>query len=275
MDIRGCERIAFSRILPDVGQQVFSMATEGNDVNRLTGGPGQGESFSPCWSPDGGRICFASHRDGYSSLYSMSRDGSAEERLTEVEDVDDDFPAWSPDGRTIAFSRSNREGAGDLWLLDLSSGVDELLTHGHLTDYAPCWSPDGDLIAFRRSGASPPGVYVMPAAAGEAGFLMVGHSPSWSPSGDRIAFSRLGGIWVVPVDASGATTGEASRLTGPASGEDDCPSWSPDGGQIAFEREGSWPEGDVSHIMVMRSDGRELRDIGEGHSPAWSPALRD
>lgn len=115
----------------------------------------------------------------------------------------------------------------------------------------------------------------MPAAGGEARFLTAGHSPSWSPSGERIAFSRLGGIWVIPVDASGAATGEASRLTGPPSGEDDCPSWSPDGGQIAFEREDSWPEGDVSHLMVMRLDSRETRDIGEGHSPAWSPAPHD
>jgi TolB protein len=97
----------------------------------------------------------------------MESDGSAEERLTTVERVDDDFPAWSPDGRTIAFSRGNGEGPEELWVIDLAMRGERMLTAQGLMDYSPSWSPDGRLVAFRRSYGHPPGVYIASVDGGE------------------------------------------------------------------------------------------------------------
>ena len=40
------------------------------------------DNVSPVWSPDGRRIAFVSTRDGYTEIYSMNADGSAQTRLT-------------------------------------------------------------------------------------------------------------------------------------------------------------------------------------------------
>lgn len=111
--------------------------------------------------------------------------------------------------------------------------------------------------------------------------------PSWSPDGERIVFSdglRLL-IW---------TVGEASAQ--PIANTEDgvWASWSPDGDWIAFTRLERVDSTDVSCVYVgqfgnllftqprreytigrhlltlIRPDGSESRDLGEGDEPAWS-----
>ena len=54
---------------------------------------------------------------------------------------------------------------------------------------------------------------------------------------------------------------------------DRYPSWSPDGTHIAFERE-EVTEGEItSRIVAIGANGCDLRDLGEGRIPDWSPAV--
>lgn len=266
-------RIVFSRTVPSLGEQLFSMNADGTDVKQLTGGAGQGENCCASCSPDGKRICFVSRRDGYSSLWLMKHDGTDQERLTRGDRVDDDFPAWSPDETEILFSRGNGHGPDDLWRVTLEPRVEEQLTRGPTMDYAPCWSPDGIHIAFRRSLGRPSGVHVMRCDGSDARFLAPGHSPAWSPDGGRIAYSQFASIWVVQVDGSGAAVGEPARLTSNSHAEHAHPTWSPDGRHVAFDSEAPGDCGPVRHIVTMRADGSNLRDLGEGQLPDWSPVL--
>ena len=45
------------------------------------------------WSPDGTRIPFVSNSDGDSDIFTMRRDGTAQERITAT-DEDDESPDW-------------------------------------------------------------------------------------------------------------------------------------------------------------------------------------
>jgi Tol biopolymer transport system component len=251
------------------------MRTDGSDVRQLTGREGGAESKHPAWSPDGLRLCLASRRDGYSSLYLMKADGSSEERLTAPEDVDDEFPAWSPDGQRIAFSRGNGRGPEDLWVIDLATRDESRLTDRGLMDYRPTWSPDGAQIAFRRSLGRSPGVYVLPVAGGESWFVIEGRSPSWHPEGDCLIYSQEGRIATLALDADGHARRNPVWLTDGRGAVDDYPCWSADGNWLAFEREVSMPDAGEAHIFTMRADGDEYHDLGEGHTPAWSSVLAE
>lgn len=249
------------------------MSIDGSDVRQLTRRDDQEENYSPSWSPNGTRLCLASRREGYSSLRLMHSDASEHEPLTTVERVDDDFPAWSPDGRAIAFSRCNRRGPEDLWVIDLATRRERPLAAHGLMDYSPSWSPDGRLVAFRRSFGRPPGVYIAPVSGGEPWSLTPGHSPSWHPTGGTIAYSDEGCICTIGLDSDGQRDGSPTRLTGGHGFADDSPCWSPDGAWLAFEREVTSPDGDVSHILIVRADEHEEQNLGEGQMPAWSPPL--
>ncbi|HCU21954.1 MAG TPA: hypothetical protein DF698_03505, partial [Candidatus Atribacteria bacterium] len=50
----------------------------------------------PCWSPDGTKIAFTSHRDGNNDIFTMNVDGSNFRNLTR-NPADDTDPTWSPD----------------------------------------------------------------------------------------------------------------------------------------------------------------------------------
>lgn len=249
------------------------MWADGTDVKQLTGLDSAGESKHPAWSPDGAHICVASRRDGYASLYLARADGSGEQRLTAAEGLADEFPAWSPDGVCIAFSRGNGRGPEDIWVVDLAVRQELRLTDRGLMDYRPTWSPDGAQIAFRRSLGRTPGVYVVPASGGRPVLAFEGRSPSWHPEGGRIAYAHGGGIFTVAVDAEGRPVASPVRLTPGRAVADDYPCWSPDGESLAFERETDAPELGEAHIITVRADGGGIRDLEDGHTPAWSPVV--
>lgn len=271
MSSGGGTQIAFVRQLPGLGAQVFTMRCDGTDVRRLTGRKGQGECRRPCWSPDGLRLCYASRRDGYSGVYAVNQDGSAEERLTAEPAADDDFPAWSPDGERIVFSRGNRAGADALFVLEVASGATRRLTDHCAFESSPAWSPDGRFIAFHRAFGNPPGVYAMPAEGGEAWFLVPGDEPGWSPAGGCLAFAYADCVWLLELDAAGRPAVDALRLTDDMRYRDRHPSWSPDGTHIVFERQPMARGGPGAQIVVMRADSTAVTTLGEGRMPDWSP----
>jgi len=269
------ERIAFCRWVQGEGRQVFVMDADGGGVRQLTGGAGQGQNWSPGWSPEGGRMCFVSDREGRSDVFVMRSDGSGQERLTAVPDADDEWPDWCPTGDRIAFSRGDQEAVEDLYVLEMGSGRERRLTSDETLDFFPSWAPDGTFIAFRKTLGDPSGLHVMPAEGGEAWFLAEGYYPDWSPCGDMLAYSCSGHIRVVPIDSEGHAAGEPRQLTSNASTYDRHPAWSPEGARIAFQSK-QWDGNDHPwHVVRMGADGGDVRDLGEGEEPGWSAVPRD
>ena len=78
--------------------EIYVSAADGSNARRLT--VSRADDTAPAWSPDGGRIVFASNRnyphgDGSSELYSIAPDGSCMTWLTNGA-PGSYFPTWEP-----------------------------------------------------------------------------------------------------------------------------------------------------------------------------------
>lgn len=99
-----CDRIAYSYALGGSSSSIEVMNPDGSGKSTLVAA--SGVNRNPAWSPDGGRIAFASNRDDGQSyeIYVMNADGTQQTRLTVNSAFHYyDYPAWSSDGTQIAF----------------------------------------------------------------------------------------------------------------------------------------------------------------------------
>jgi Tol biopolymer transport system component len=232
--------------------------------------------LSPNWSPDSGRIVFASEQvSGNRSLFTIQIDG---EGLTQLTDgAGNDFtPAWSPDGSRIAFGTYRHgQGNGDLYLMDPDGSNQTRLTSDSAFDGEPVWSPDGGRIAFYSDRDGGRDIYAIDVDGGNLTRLTDGpahqQDPVWSPDGTRIAYivwedSGDSDIYLMNADGSG----QAQLTSGPAS--DHSPAWSPDGSRIAFSSERNG-QTDV-YTLDMDNPANVTRltwHAAQDYAPAWSP----
>ncbi len=82
----------------DGNWEVYAVAAEGGDPQRLTQDPGA--DMAPMFSPDGRSIGFTSDRGGARRLWVMRADGTNPAPIPQDGVAS---PAWSPDGRWIAY----------------------------------------------------------------------------------------------------------------------------------------------------------------------------
>jgi Tol biopolymer transport system component len=81
-----------------------------------------------------------------------------------------------------------------------------------------------------------------------------------------LAYAAPYELWVISADGAGL-----QRLVATSGFTCGAPQWSPDGEWVAYCRSryrlrlGDW------HIMVVRADGTDTKDLGNGQSSSWSP----
>jgi TolB protein len=218
----------------DSTADIFTVATDGSDVRRLTDDPGL-DAF-PVYSPDGSKIAFTSDRAGTMDVWVMDADGSDPTRLTEFENdsLDDYHATWSPDGSQIAFVRGQVPpgGPGKLWVIDADGSDGHVVLDSPLA-FFPSWSPDGTRIAFGIGDWPDVRVQMLELASGTVTDVVAGHLPSWSPDSTRLLVSITdgsGGFGIVDLDAPNRL--ELLRSTGWGV------SFSPDGEQVLFNDAG-------------------------------------
>ena len=272
-------------VSPDGTQVAFSalgdlwLHTIGGDAERLTDDPWI--EADPAWSPDGGRLAFASDRDGSLDLYVRDLGTGSDRRVTEGAAAT--MPAWSPDGSRIAFVGSAAGTA--VQVVDLATGVVETLRAGLNGAGRPSWSPDGASVLvsalspysgrFRegvnralvvptrplRTADAMPGALALPvptpgsraatpAVPPRAVHRGHGHThdlPAWAgghpaPVAFTTAFQAADRYLDLPLHGS-----VGSRAN-------DGPAWSPDGRQVAYISDGVlWtvamtPEGETADL---------------------------
>ena len=122
-------------------------AAGGGAPLRLTRSP-QDES-SPCWSPDGAWICYAS-KDGERRALSLIPGGTAK-RLSTSGFPSPSEPDWSPDGKFIAFTS---QSGGNFSICVMSAPGQGTQAPVKLVEGEdPSWAPNSrTLIYARRAG---------------------------------------------------------------------------------------------------------------------------
>ena len=119
---------------------------DGTNLKQLTKTP-EDES-SPCWSPDGQWICFATKLDARRVLAKVPAGGGAVQRIPTSGASSPTEPDYSPDGKWIAFTSQYSKGF-TICIVPAGGGTATALVEGE----DPSWSPNSrTLVCTRRPG---------------------------------------------------------------------------------------------------------------------------
>jgi TolB protein len=121
---------------------VYVCDANGGSLKRLTST--REDESSPCWSPDGQWICFATKIAERRSLCKVSVAGGAVQRIPTSGVLNPTEPDWSPDGQWIAFT--SQMGDFKICVLKVKDGsVTELVPGAD-----PSWSANSRTLVFTR-----------------------------------------------------------------------------------------------------------------------------
>jgi TolB protein len=118
---------------------------DGTGLTQLT--KTREDESSPCWSPDGSKICFASRLNERRGLSVIPASGGVTVRLRTDGILNPSEPDWSPDGKTIVFT--SQMGNFNICTVPAQGGSAEVLVTGE----DPSWAPNSRTVVFtRRTG---------------------------------------------------------------------------------------------------------------------------
>ncbi len=203
-------------------------------MTRLT--DGEWSDRSPSVSPDGRKIAFSSHRNGYWNIYILDLLDGMVSQVTDTPEYDGS-PTWSPDGQWIAYE-SLLDGNLEILVRSLTDTDSPTirLTDDPGMDMNPAWSPNGREIAFVSTRSGDEDIWVARLGQAEERFLNASRSPGtneqhpcWSPDGSLLAWSRSTpeGRMIELWDYRNPKARAVQLAAG------DWPAWSPDGGSLA------------------------------------------
>ena len=121
---------------------VWVCNADGSNLKQLTSTP-EDES-SPCWSPDGRWICFATKIHERRMLAKVPAEGGEIQRIPTVGVANPTEPDWSPDGKWIAFTSQMGEFA--ICVVPADGGNATVLLRGQ----DPSWSANSRTLIFTR-----------------------------------------------------------------------------------------------------------------------------
>jgi len=190
--------------------------TDGLNKTYLSG---NGEEYSPSWSPNHQPILYAKGRTGNSddgsnpTFWVMNSDTLGKPR--KLPSSRWDYQAtWSPNGKQVLYHNSNKQNKNivqsvqSIWVVN-ADGTSK--PRKLATGYNAVWSPDSQRIAFICPvGNNPNSICLMNADGSNLKVLKQDswvQDVVWSPDGKKFAFLKLGrdnpSLYVMNVDGSG------------------------------------------------------------------------
>jgi TolB protein len=124
---------------------VYVCNADGTGLKKLTS---TSEDSSPCWSPNGQWICFATKMNDHRVLAKVPAGGGPVQRLSTGGVPNPTEPDWSPDGKWIAFTSQTREF--DVCVVPAGGGTATVLVPGE----DPSWAPNSRTLICARRTAS-------------------------------------------------------------------------------------------------------------------------
>jgi TolB protein len=122
---------------------VWVCNADGSDFKQLTSSP-EDES-SPCWSPDGQWICFATKIHERRVLAKVSAGGGPVQRIPTSGVSNPTDPDWSPDGKWIAFT--SQMGDFSICVVPAGGGTATVLVPGQ----HPSWAPNSRTLILNHA----------------------------------------------------------------------------------------------------------------------------
>jgi TolB protein len=122
---------------------VYVANADGSNLKRLTTGV---EDSSPCWSPDGQWICFATKINSRRLLAKVPADGGAVQVIRTTGAPNPTEPDWSPDSKWIAFTSQTSEF--DICVVPADGSADPVVL---VRGQDPSWSPNSRTLLFNHS----------------------------------------------------------------------------------------------------------------------------
>ncbi|MGA3284310.1 MAG: hypothetical protein ABSD57_07620 [Verrucomicrobiota bacterium] len=124
---------------------VYVCNTDGTGLKKLTT---TSEDSSPCWSPDGQWICFATKINARRLLAKVPAGGGEVQTIRTVGVSNPTEPDWSPDGKWIAFT--SQMGEFDVCVVPAAGGAATVLVPGE----DPSWAPNSRTLIYARRTTS-------------------------------------------------------------------------------------------------------------------------
>jgi Tol biopolymer transport system component len=215
----------------------------------------------------GGRIVFATDRDGDTEIATMNADGS-ELRILTTNTWNDQLPRFSPNGDRIAWI-SSATGTPRVWVMNSDGSDPHVVSAGPAAAYPPRWSPSADKIAYAGSGDV---IVVNPDGTGLVNLTGIGNGagPDWSADGTRLVLRQTGDgandDEITVVDRDGDNLDVIVPNNGSVFGS---PRWSPAATQITFA--GIDIGGDGGLWIGTTSGAGSYRVDNPVDLPCWSP----
>jgi TolB protein len=123
---------------------VYVCDADGSNLKRLTAT--REDESSPCWSPDGEWICFATRINERRSLCKVPAAGGPVQRISTVGISSPTEPDWSPDGNWIAFTRQMGANNFEICVVRAAGGEVTELVAGE----DPSWSANSRTLVYAR-----------------------------------------------------------------------------------------------------------------------------